>query len=172
VTTSEHTDRYWVRLEKQYFNFCSAHFLVFGDGSREPLHGHNYRVSVVLEGPLQPEGVVFDFTVVKPLVKAVCDSIDHKTLVPRDNPWLALRTVDDGRALEVCHGADRFVIPQADVVVLPLANLSVEHLARWVCERLAEELGRRFPNAPPPSAIEVEVEESPGQSAIYRRARG
>jgi 6-pyruvoyltetrahydropterin/6-carboxytetrahydropterin synthase len=168
MTTSE---RFSVRLEKQYFNFCSAHFLVFADGTREPLHGHNYRVSVVLEGPLKPEGVVFDFMVVKPLVKAVCDSIDHKTLVPRDNPWLTVETHADERAVEVRHGADRFVLPLADVVVLPIANLSVEHLARWVGDRVEEELAQRFPDDPPPAAIEVEVEESPGQSATFRRAR-
>lgn len=165
------TERYAVRVEKQYFNFCSAHFLVFADGTREPLHGHNYRVSVVLEGPLRPEGVVFDFMIVKPIVKALCDSIDHKTLLPRDNEWLSMRPLDGEAALELRHGPDRFVIPTADTVVLPLPNLSVEHLARWFCDRIEEGLRERYPDATP-SAIEVEVEESPGQSALYRRTRG
>lgn len=171
MTARARSERYAVRMEKQYFNFCSAHFLVFADGSREPLHGHNYRVSVELEGPLRPEGVVFDFTVVKPIVKAICESVDHKTLLPRDNEWLTLRPLPAERAVELRTGDDRFVLPAADVVVLPIANLSVEHLARWFCDRLEEELARRYPDGPP-ATVEVEVEESPGQSALYRRSRG
>ncbi|MEY3012640.1 MAG: hypothetical protein RIT45_1375, partial [Pseudomonadota bacterium] len=36
-------DRWGILLDKEYFNFGSAHFLIFGDGTREELHGHNYR---------------------------------------------------------------------------------------------------------------------------------
>ena len=40
------TERFGIRLDKQYFNFGSAHFLIFADGSREELHGHNYRATL------------------------------------------------------------------------------------------------------------------------------
>ncbi len=39
-------ETYAIRVYKQYFNFGSAHFLIFADGSREELHGHNYQVQV------------------------------------------------------------------------------------------------------------------------------
>ncbi|MGH7811766.1 MAG: 6-carboxytetrahydropterin synthase, partial [Candidatus Binatia bacterium] len=35
-----------IEVAKDYFNFASAHFLIFANGRREPLHGHNYQVSV------------------------------------------------------------------------------------------------------------------------------
>lgn len=162
-------ERWAVRLDKQYFNFCSAHFLVFADGTREELHGHNYRVRVLLEGPLRPEGVVFDFLVVKPIIRAICDRIDHRTLLPQNNEHVTVRRLEDERSLEVAHGDDRFVLPERDVVVLPVPNISVEYLARWVADRVVEELAAERPDAAP-DAIEVEVEESPGQSAVYRRA--
>lgn len=33
-------------IAKSDFKFNAAHFMVFGDGTRERLHGHNYQVSV------------------------------------------------------------------------------------------------------------------------------
>jgi 6-pyruvoyltetrahydropterin/6-carboxytetrahydropterin synthase len=46
--------------------FCAAHRLRMYDGSFEPLHGHNWRVEVFLEGTRLDEiGVVADFTVLQ-----------------------------------------------------------------------------------------------------------
>ena len=42
----------YIEVAKDYFNFASAHFLIFAKGRREPLHGHNYQVSVAMEGEL------------------------------------------------------------------------------------------------------------------------
>ena len=53
--SSEGSVGWAVRLYKQDFRFDAAHFLVFGDGTREPLHGHNYQVSVRLEGDVGPD---------------------------------------------------------------------------------------------------------------------
>ena len=38
-----------VHVSKDYLIFCAAHFVTY-DGVCEPLHGHNYRASVTLEG--------------------------------------------------------------------------------------------------------------------------
>jgi hypothetical protein len=58
-----------IEVAKDYFNFASAHFLIFADGEREPLHGHNYQVSVTMEGELDRAGVVLDFITFKPVVR-------------------------------------------------------------------------------------------------------
>ena len=73
--------RFSIEVKKDYFNFASAHFLIFANGRREPLHGHNYQVSVAMEGELDRAGVVLDFITFKPLVKQVCDALDHRTLI-------------------------------------------------------------------------------------------
>jgi len=44
--------RFSIEVAKDYFNFASAHFLIFANGRREHLHGHNYQVSVAMEGEL------------------------------------------------------------------------------------------------------------------------
>ena len=70
-------ESYAIRVYKQYFNFGSAHFLIFADGTREELHGHNYQVQVKLEGAVIEGDLVVDFIPFKPVVKALCDELDH-----------------------------------------------------------------------------------------------
>jgi len=62
--------------------------MIFEDGTREPLHGHNYRVQVKGEAPQLSGDMVFDFLDIKPIVREVCDSLDHKLLIPKDNKFL------------------------------------------------------------------------------------
>jgi 6-pyruvoyltetrahydropterin/6-carboxytetrahydropterin synthase len=91
-----YTERYSNLLDKQYFNFATAHFLIFEDGMREPLHGHNYRAELEFEANgLDDANLVADFVRVKPLFKAVCDRLDHKVVMPAHNPHLDVTTIDD-----------------------------------------------------------------------------
>ena len=157
-------ERYRVAVDKQYLQFCSAHFITF-KGRREPLHGHNYHCSVVLEGELAPDGYVIDFGDVKQAARQACDGLDHLTLLPGESPLVVVEK--DGTDVRVTYGADRFVLPAQDVRVLPLPNTTSEHLARFI----ASELLRLLPEGARASlrAIEVGVEEAPGQRAWYRR---
>jgi 6-pyruvoyltetrahydropterin/6-carboxytetrahydropterin synthase len=155
-----------VRLYKQDFRFDAGHFLVFVDGSREPLHGHNYQVRVLLEGEIGPGDVVVDFLAAKPLVRAACAELDHVTLVPALCPHLIIR--QEGGRVRISGSGEALDLPAGDVRLLPLTNLSVERLAGWMTDRLVEAFAREIPQARL-SAIEVEVEETPGQSALHRR---
>jgi 6-pyruvoyltetrahydropterin/6-carboxytetrahydropterin synthase len=155
-----------VRVYKQYFNFASAHFIIFEDGSREELHGHNYQVRVTVEGALDPGDVVVDFLKLKPMVKKVCDRLDHRCIFPTDHPSLAIRTEGDSVEL-VYAGRDRFVLPARDVVLLPVHNTSTERLAEWIAREVTSRLRVEVPTAKLAS-LEVEVEESGGQCGVYR----
>ena len=85
-------ETYAIRVYKEYFNFASSHFLIFADGTREPLHGHNYQVQVLVEGEIIKGDLVIDFIPFKPLVKKLCDDLDHRMLLPRTNPHLAIES--------------------------------------------------------------------------------
>lgn len=165
------TERFGIRLDKQYFNFGSAHFLIFADGTREELHGHNYRATLELDAALDAGHMVADFIVVKPLFKRCCDALDHRTLLPLDHPRLRVQVtagVVDVEYLRPEGGSDRFAMPERDVRLLPIANTSSELLAR----HLANELGAQLKSALPGldlQRIRVTVEESPGQSAWVER---
>ncbi|MSP90456.1 MAG: 6-pyruvoyl tetrahydrobiopterin synthase [Myxococcales bacterium] len=160
------TERFGIRLDKQYFNFGSAHFLIFSDGTREELHGHNWQATLELDGALDSGHVVADFIVVKPIFKACCDELDHRTLLPLHNPLLRVETRDDG--VHAWFGADHWLVPARDVRLLDLANTSSELLARWLCERLLARIAAVLP-ALRIERVLVTVQESPGQSAVYER---
>ena len=38
-------ERWSIAIDKEYLKFSCAHFLIFADGSKERLHGHNYHVA-------------------------------------------------------------------------------------------------------------------------------
>ena len=159
-------ETYAIRVYKQYFNFGSAHFLIFADGSREELHGHNYQVQVRVEGALVAGDLVIDFIPFKPLVKSLCDALDHVTLLPRDNPYLDVTEHDE--RVEARHSdGSYFCFPRRDVRVLPLPNTSTEMLARHLARGILDALPTEIPTARI-HALEVQVEECGGQSGIYR----
>jgi 6-pyruvoyltetrahydropterin/6-carboxytetrahydropterin synthase len=154
-----------IEVAKDYFNFASAHFLIFANGKREPLHGHNYQVSVVLEGDLDRAGVVLDFISFKPLVKRICDRLDHRTLIQTGSPAIAVR--ERSQEIEVRHGKQKIILPREDVILLPLANTSTELLAEYVANQIRRQVRRKFPGANI-RCLEVGVEEARGQRGFYR----
>ncbi len=155
---------YSIKVYKQYFNFASSHFLIFEDGSREPLHGHNYRVMLRGEAGQLKGDMVFDFLDIKPIVREVCDSLDHKLLIPKDNPSLELHRDDQNLLIKTPCGS-KFSIPQEDVLLLPILNTSAERLAFYICDEVRRITQERFQFSF--ANLEIEVEETPGQSAIY-----
>jgi 6-pyruvoyltetrahydropterin/6-carboxytetrahydropterin synthase len=80
-----------VQIRKS-FTFEAAHVLPHHPGKCARLHGHSYRLDVVLEGTLQATGpatgMVEDFEVVSRVVKAaVIGDLDHRSLNElMDNP--------------------------------------------------------------------------------------
>ena len=65
------------------FTFDSAHFLPnVPDGHRcKNMHGHTYRLTVYLDGPLVPPfDWAIDFGEVKKVVAPIVDRIDHRVM--------------------------------------------------------------------------------------------
>jgi 6-pyruvoyltetrahydropterin/6-carboxytetrahydropterin synthase len=155
---------YRVHVSKDYLVFSSAHFITFAGHRCEALHGHNYRTGVTLEGDLDPDGwYVMDFSVVKKIMRELCDEIDHRVLLPLSNPKLTVR--EQGDSVTVAYmGAPRYVFPRRDCALLPVPNTTVEMLAQYLAGRLRTEL----PESRRLTVIEVEVEENFGQCAVYR----
>jgi len=65
-------------LLRKEFTFDAAHNLVRYHGKCEALHGHTYRIAVVLEGIPDEEGMIMDFTDLSDIVKErVVSRLDH-----------------------------------------------------------------------------------------------
>lgn len=159
-------ESYTIEIEKDELVFCAAHFITYGGGCCEKLHGHNYRVAARLTGGLDRHGLVHDFVEVRDLLLELVRRLDHRTLLPESNPHLDLRR--GAEEIEVRYRDRTYRFPAGDVVVLPVANTTAELLARHLADELVDRLTADGGGAPV-SEIEIEVEESFGQSATYRR---
>ncbi|MEP7086510.1 MAG: 6-carboxytetrahydropterin synthase [Gemmatimonadota bacterium] len=155
-----------VTVSKDYLVFASAHFITFAGHRCESLHGHNYRVGVTLEGEIDEESwYVVDFSFLKQLMKRLCDAIDHKVLLPLENPKVQVKT-DGDRVLVAYEHKPRYVFPLSDCALLPIPNTTVEMLAQYLAGQARAALGgKQFAKL---AVIEIEVEENFGQSAFYR----
>lgn len=154
-----------VKVEGRDLQFSSAHFITFG-GKCERLHGHNYGVLVEVEGMLNDDKLVFDFTVLKRLTREICSRLDHRFLLPMSNPHLELK--ESAYSWEVCFQEKRYIFPRADVVELPIDNSTAELLAEYICGELQNAL-TAYPILNLHTML-VGVEEAPTQMAYYRVA--
>lgn len=155
-----------VRVTKDYTVFCAGHFITYEGDRCETLHGHNYRAAASLEGPLNANHYVFDFVTFKKLLRAVCDRLDHRMLLPLHNPLIVV--TQDDREVEVVFRDRRYVFPREDCVLLPIANTTAELLAEWIAGELKAEIARSRTSGL--TTLEVEVEETVGQTAYCRVA--
>ena len=153
-----------IKVYKQYFNFASSHFMIFENGEREPLHGHNYRVQFRGEAPQLEGDMVFDFLNIKPIVREICDSLDHKLLIPKDNKNLKIYTEKKNYVIETPDGSI-FSIPISDILLLPILNTSAERIAVYISDEIRKKVSAKYGFSF--NSIEVEVDETPGQSAVY-----
>jgi 6-pyruvoyltetrahydropterin/6-carboxytetrahydropterin synthase len=98
-------------------------------------------------------------------MKRLCDEIDHLVLLPLESDRVGV--VEEGETVSVSvDGKPRYVFPRRDCALLPIPNTTVEMLAQMLTERLQGELEKL--GAKGLTAIEMEVEENFGQSAVYR----
>ena len=160
--------KFRVEVSKDYLVFASAHFITFRGHQCESLHGHNYRVGIAVEGGVDSECLfVLDFSVLKRMVRQLVDQIDHKVLLPTENPKLGYRE-QDGMLHVDYFGKPTYVFPRTDCALLPIPNSTAEMLAKYIGENVRRQLeGEGYSHL---TLLELEVEENFGQSATYREA--
>lgn len=155
---------YRVVVQKDYLKFSAAHFIAY-KGFREPLHGHNYQVSVAISGKVGADGYVLDFGIVKQVTRSVCEELDERIIVPTRSDCLTVAHEGPSVVLTYEDGA-RFVFPATDCMLLPIVHASAEELAEYVLARLRDGLGAHAVRGL--TEIEVGVSEAPGQAAYCR----
>ena len=162
------TEHYKIRVTKDHLVFCSGHFISYEGDRCERLHGHNYRTAIEIEGPLDPQSwYVFDFIATKQLARAITDQLDHRMMLPLNNPVITLNY--EGKDVRVRYKDRQWVFPRDDCVFLPIENTTAELLARHIAQRLREDLAKLHNYVP--DVLRVEVEENVGQSATCELRR-
>jgi 6-pyruvoyltetrahydropterin/6-carboxytetrahydropterin synthase len=117
--------------------FAAAHALRIG-GALEPVHGHNWRVTVTAAGErLDEDGLLCDFHVLEGGLRGVVGELDGRNL-------------NDLAAFDAARGG---------------ANPSAENVAAHIADRLRASVRGRVP--PEVRITRVRVTEAPGCAAVY-----
>ena len=93
-----------IEISKDYLHFNAAHFTLFSATEREDLHGHTFYVAATVTSPVGDDGLAFDYNLFKNALKALCDELDEKVLLPSRGTLLDKLhqlTVDDEQLTHV-----------------------------------------------------------------------
>jgi 6-pyruvoyltetrahydropterin/6-carboxytetrahydropterin synthase len=147
-----------IEVAKQAMNFSAAHFTIFSATEREDLHGHNFQLACSVTAPVDDTGLMFDYAIIKRRLRALCDEIDEKMLLPAHSPFLE---ITDEAGYTIAHfNGERIPFLPRDVLVLPIANTTVEEFSHYFLDKILQ-----VPEimAHGLTEITVKVSSSPGQ---------
>ena len=113
--------------------FSAAHLLVLPPAGREPLHGHDYRMTVVVTLAVGVPGDIDG--IVRGCAEALVAELDHK-IVLAGRPAVG-RLEERGDSLALVIGDETVTLPRADCAVLDVGNTTTEALAAWAAARIA-----------------------------------
>ena len=142
----------------------------------EPIHGHDFRVSLRVEGPRDASGCVLDFVAARRSLLEIAATWNHRTILATRVPETEYREVAPtpenpvGEIVVLWRGAPeprRWVVPLDAVAWVDALNASTEELAsvfldRWL-EKIVELGALPFPISE--YRFSLRLEESPGAFA-------
>lgn len=166
---ARYVSRHRISIAREQYKVSCAHMTVFPDGTKERLHGHNYTIAIALEVERIDLQSMIPFSPVKAALGELCALWKEHVLVATKNPFFVLVRDEDELEFTLCN--ERYVMPRQDALLLPIDNISVESLAAHIAQLLRDRLATILA-APHVTALEVTVEESPGQGASCRLDRG
>ena len=152
--------RHRIKIARDQYKFSCAHMTVFPDGTKERLHGHNYTLAIALDVASVELAAMVPFARIKASLAELCAAWKERVLIAARNPYLAILRDDAELELTLC--GQRYAMPREDALLLPIDNVSVEALAAHVAALLGEQIAALSPHM---QALEVTVEELPGQGA-------
>ncbi|MBI2378210.1 MAG: 6-carboxytetrahydropterin synthase [Deltaproteobacteria bacterium] len=146
---------------KDEHRFAAAHMTVFPDGTKEPLHGHNFQSSITVD---VDDDAFMDLSEIRAALRAETSPLHRRLLVATRAQGFEL-VLDGKDELEFKLAGRRYVIPRDEAVLLPIDNITCERLAGFLAHRVAERL--RSLTSSGLRSMEVRVEESMDQGASH-----
>jgi 6-pyruvoyltetrahydropterin/6-carboxytetrahydropterin synthase len=156
------SESYSVRVTKDYLTFSAGHFITFNGNVCERLHGHNYRVTAEVFGPLDENHYVIDFIALRNALQTIVLELDHHMLLPTGHP--TIKVTADETSVEAVFEDRRWVFPRGDCVLLPVPNTTAELLARYIGRRLLDDLAAK--TGARPKRLRIAVDECEGQAGV------
>jgi 6-pyruvoyltetrahydropterin/6-carboxytetrahydropterin synthase len=153
----------------EYFKFNSSHFVLY-KGFREPLHGHNYKVSLKLTSAnLNEVGVILNSDNLIEIMNNICKNLKHKLLLPANNSCLEIKEVEKNYEL-LCEDRSSFSIPKSDVKILNIDQISAECLAKFIALELLAVLKLQLEESLKKiqlKKLQIKVSEDRGKKGVY-----
>lgn len=122
-----------------YFNngklkFSSGHFTIFSKTKREPLHGHNYTLEVIVTTLMGEPGITFDYRLFEEKLIALCKQLNWHTLISEKSPYLTIQS--DETHYQITFNCESMWLLKNDVVLMPLENITLETLSQWFFDQV------------------------------------
>jgi len=139
--------------------FDSAHFVQTTHSKCRRLHGHTWKVEVMIQGPVDKDGMVVDFL----KIKSVIDELDHKILLPTMDYAMGIsckpirgkqQKMDDIELVKVSLDEKYYVFPSSDIKWIATDVITSENLAKYLLNKIKE-------NAPETLIVTVRMWETP-----------
>ncbi len=122
-------------------------------------HGHGYLFTAYVEGDINDQGMVVDYTQLGGAMKLVLDTWDHKTFVPET------RIIErEGESLRYKYPRADVWIPEKDAIILPYTQSTAENIAKYFWTILREILDSRGQRGFP---LTVKVQETSKTESVY-----
>jgi len=125
-----------IEISKEALNFSVGHFTIFSKTDRENLHGHNFQLQCHATAPLNDEGLLFDYAILKKLLKQLCDELDEQVILPLNSPHLEIG--EEGDYVTAMFNGEKLMFLPRDVTLLPIANSTVEEFSHFFLEKIRQ----------------------------------
>lgn len=140
--------------------FSSAHFIPeLGKCSR--IHGHDYAVSIELEGDVK-DGILVDYGDVKKIVRNILEPYDHRVLIPTRRTRSVVEVKSDQVIVE--YSGKKMSFFKDDVCFIDADISSSENLASLIASQLKNELNV-YENL---KTLSLTVFEGPSQGSSFQ----
>lgn len=157
---------YRIKIRKEALKFSAAHMTFFADGTKENLHGHNYRTELKVEFENFSLKEMLPFSDLKKAMRKICEEWDEKILLPERCEFLKIQT-RSGPSVEIEACGKKYLLPSDEVIFLPTDNVTTESLAKIFSDRFIAALSKADLAKAKVRSIEVTIEEILGQGASY-----
>jgi 6-pyruvoyltetrahydropterin/6-carboxytetrahydropterin synthase len=133
---------------KKAFKFAYSHILDLPYASPcTNLHGHNAKVIItIIATKLNNEGMIIDFSKLKPIVNSLLYQIDHSLVIARNNKIQITRP------------------ERTKVYYLPYKQSTAENFAKHIHDELIDKIKNHCTNI---DSIEVKFYETDNNAAVY-----
>jgi len=119
---------------------AAAHLVHTTDTPCKRIHGHNWKVEVIIRGVIKEDGMVMDFTDIKKII----NELDHKFLFPNTMSFIIL---DDKNSKY--RGLSEIYIKETKKVVALMSTESIKQVdvpvvtAEYLAEYIAKEIRKK-----------------------------